>query len=114
MSDIDYDKLSDCSEKKLDQLLSLRNSDLEPYYNNYAIFNIIFEKSLIEKNNGFSDVDAFYWYLFYEYLLSFGKEEATKRIKANNYIKIDEILESEWYKNYLIRKEGCLDITQID
>ena len=108
MPDIDYDELSDYSEKKLDQLLSLRNSDLEPYYNNYAIFNIIFEKSLTEKNNGFSDEDAFYWYLFYEYFISFGKEEATKRIKTNNYIEIDEILESEWYKTWRVENNTNL------
>ena len=109
MSNINYDKLSNCSEKKLDQLLSLRNSDLEPYYNNYAIFNIIFEKSLTEKNNGFSDEDAFYWYLFYKYFISFGKENAVRRIRTNNYIKINEILESEWYKTWKVEDNTNLE-----
>ena len=115
MPNIDYDKLSDYSEKKLYTLIDWATPETIGCHYDMDIHYIFFEKSLwIKNNNSFNDINAFYWYLFYEYLLSFGKEGAIKRIGTGEYIEINEILESEWYKNYLIRKEGCLDITQID
>ena len=68
MPNIDYDKLSDYSEKKLYTLIDWATPEMIGCHYDMDIHYIFFEKSLRIKNNkNFNDINAFYWYLFYEY-----------------------------------------------
>ena len=103
MLNIDYDKLSNCSKKQLYGLIDWMAPEMSNYHYDMDIHYIFFEKSLRKKfGDKFGDHWDYCWYLFYEYLLSFGKEGAIKRIGTGEYIEINEILESEWYKTWKV------------